>query len=83
MKIYWAGRGLKEIGYIYEDGRKKIIIKVDKKYFRPNEINYLKGNSKKAHKKLKFKPRYSFLKLVKDMIDEDLALAHEESYKMY
>ena len=83
MKIYWSGKDLKEVGYIYENNKKKIIIKVDKKYFRPNEINYLKGNSKKAHKKLKFKPKYSFLKLVKDMIDEDLALAHEESYKMY
>ena len=53
MKIYWSGKGLKEIGYIYEDSRKKIIIKIDKKYFRPNEVDYLRGNTKKAKQKLK------------------------------
>ena len=83
MKIYWSGRGLKEIGYIYEDGRKKIIIRIDKKYFRPNEIDYLKGSTIKARRKLNFKPKYSFPKLVKDMIDEDLFLAQEELNKKY
>ena len=78
MKIYWSGKGLKEIGYIYENNRKKIIIKIDKKYFRPNEVHYLRGNSKKAHKKLKFKPKYSFLKLVKEMVEEDLVLAQKD-----
>ena len=54
MKIYWSGKGLKEIGYIYENSGKKIIIKIDQKYIRPNEVNYLKGNPKKAQKKIKF-----------------------------
>ncbi len=83
MKIYWNGKGLKEIGYIFEDGRKKTIIKIDKKYFRPNEVDYLRGSSKKAYKKLNFKPKYSFINLVRDMIDEDLLLAQEELNKKY
>jgi len=83
MKIYWTGKGLKEIGYIYEDGRKRTIIKIDKKYFRPNEVDYLKGSSKKAYKKLNFKPKYSFINLVRDMIDEDLLLAQEELNNKY
>ena len=83
MKIYWSGKGLKETGFIYEDGRKKVIIKVDKKYFRPNEIDYLKGSAKKAYKRLNFKPKYSFFNLVKDMVDEDLLLAQEELNKKY
>ena len=83
MKIYWSGKGLKEVGYIYEDNRKKIIIKIDKKYFRPNEVDYLRGNPEKAKKKLNFKPKYSFPNLVKDMIDEDLFLAQEELNKKY
>ena len=62
---------------------KKIIIKIDKKYFRPNEVNYLRGNSKKAYKKLNFKPKYSFINLVRDMIDEDLLLAQEELNNKY
>ena len=61
----------------------KIIIKVHKKYFRPNEVDYLRGNPKKAQKKLNFKPKYSFFSLVKEMIDEDLFLAQEELNKKY
>jgi len=83
MKIYWTGKGLKEIGYIYEDGRKRTIIKIDKKYFRPNEVDYLRGSSKKAYKKLNFKLKYSFINLVRDMIDEDLILAQEELNNKY
>ena len=83
MKINWSGKGLKEIGYIYEDSRKKIIIKIDKKYFRPNEVDYLKGNTKKAKQKLNFKPKYSFFSLAKDMVNEDLFLAQEELNKKY
>ena len=83
MKIYWTGKGLKEIGYIYEDGRKRTIIKIDKKYFRPNEVDYLRGSSKKAYKKLNFKPKYSFINLVRDMIDEDLLLAQKELNNKY
>tara|TARA_B100002003_G_scaffold103514_1_gene96161 strand:- start:1013 stop:1372 length:360 start_codon:yes stop_codon:yes gene_type:complete len=83
MKIYWSGKGLKETGYIHENNRKKIIIKVDKKYFRPNEVDYLRGSPRKAQKKLNFKPKYSFHSLIKDMIDEDLFLAQEELNKKY
>ena len=83
IKIYWSGKGLKETGYFYKDKRKKIIIKVDKKYFRPNEVHYLRGSPKKAQRKLNFKPKYNFLTLVKDMIDEDLHLAQEELNKKY
>ena len=73
----------RSIGYIYEDGRKRTIIKIDKKYFRPNEVEYLRGSSKKAYKKLNFKPKYSFINLVGEMIDEDLLLAQEELNNKY
>ena len=62
---------------------KRTIIKIDKKYFRPNEVDYLRGSSKKAYKKLNFKPKYSFIDLVRDMIDEDLLLAQEELNNKY
>jgi GDPmannose 4,6-dehydratase len=78
FNIKWSGSGLKEVGYILENNKKKIIIKIDKKYFRPNEVEYLKGDAKKAYKKLKFKPKYSFKQLVRDMINHDLELAKKE-----
>ena len=83
MKKYWSGKGLKEFGYIYENNKKKTIIKIDKKYFRPNEVDYLRGNPAKAQKKLNFKRQYSFLNLIKDMVDKDLLLAEKELSKNY
>ncbi len=78
MKIFWKGKGLNEVGYIVNKGKKETIIKIDKKYFRPNEVNYLKGNPNKAYKELKFKPKFSFKDLVKDMVFSDLEKAQKE-----
>jgi len=66
----WSGSGL-NVKVINTDN-KKIIIKVDKKFFRPAEVDLLVGNSNKAQKKLKWKPKTSLTKLVKIMIDHDL-----------
>ena len=79
FKIIWKGKGLKEQGYLVHKNKKnELIIKIDKKYFRPNEVEYLKGDSKKAFKKLNFKPKFSFKDLVKDMIEGDLEIAKKE-----
>ena len=72
LKIHWQGRGLNEVGYFKKGSKKEIVIKIDKNYFRPNEVQYLKGDARKAFKILKFKPKYTFKDLVKDMIDSDL-----------
>jgi len=74
LKIVWNGKGLKEKGYLIYDKKKILIISVDKKYYRPLEIDYLKGNPKKALKKLKYKLKYNLKRLVKDMLDSDIEL---------
>jgi len=48
------------------------------KYLRPNEVNYLLGDSSKAQKELGWKPKTSFEKLVKMMVESDLKLAKQE-----
>jgi GDPmannose 4,6-dehydratase len=78
IKIYWSGKNLKEYAYIIKDNKKKIIIKIDKSYFRPLEVDYLKGDSRRAHNKLKFKPKYNLNSLIKDMIESDLVIAKKE-----
>jgi len=78
MKIVWEGKGLKEKAYLIKNKKKELLIKIDKKYFRPNEVHYLRGDARKAFKKLKFKPKYSFINLVSDMISSDLKLAKIE-----
>ena len=75
MKIEWSGSGLNEKCFLVNGKNKELIIKISKKYFRPNEVHYLRGNSKKAFKVLKFKPKFDFKGLVKDMILNDLELA--------
>ena len=70
INLIWKNRGLKEIGI--DKLTKKIIIKVDKKYFRETEVDDLIGDFTKANKILKWKPKYSFNKLVDDMIFNEL-----------
>ena len=82
MKINWSGKGLQEVGYINRNNKKEIIIRIDKNYFRPNEVDYLKGNANKAYKELKFRPKYSFKDLIKDMIQSDLLEAKKEKKLM-
>ena len=83
FNIVWEGKGLSEKGYLIKGKKKELIIKVDKKYFRPNEVEYLKGNSKKAFKQLKFKPKYTFRTLVQDMVQADLKLAEKEKLSKF
>ena len=68
-----------ETSFFLKNGKKVILAKVDKQYFRPLEVDYLKGDSKKAHKRLKFKPKYNLKSLIKEMINSDLILARQES----
>ena len=75
MKISWSGKGLNTKAYYHINGKKELLIKVDKKYFRPLDIDYLKGDATKAFKSLNFKLKYSFKDLIKEMIDHDLKLA--------
>ena len=53
-------------------------VKTDKKFFRPNEVNYLLGDSSKAKKELNWKPKISFDELVKMMVESDITLANQE-----
>ena len=78
MQIYWSGKNLNEVGYIKNGNKKEIIIRIDKNYFRPNEVDYLRGNANKAFRDLNFSPKYSFKDLVKDMIEGDLKEARRE-----
>jgi GDPmannose 4,6-dehydratase len=78
IKVLWSGKGLDEHAYIIKNNKKNILIRIDKSYFRPLEVDFLRGDSKKAFKKLNFKPKYNLKSLIKEMIDSDLELAKKE-----
>ncbi|CAN1122171.1 GDP-mannose 4,6 dehydratase 1 [Linum perenne] len=53
-------------------------VEIDKRYFRPAEVDNLKGDASKAKTVLGWKPKVGFEKLVKMMVDEDIELAKRE-----
>ena len=70
VKILWKGKGIKEVGCDKKTG--KILVKVDPIYFRPTEIDELRGDYSKAKRELKWKPKTSFKTLVSEMMKSDL-----------
>jgi len=74
--IVWKGKGEREVGFSKD--KKKILVEVDKRYFRPTEVNYLLGDATKACKILGWKASIEFSDLVKEMVKEDLKLVELE-----
>ena len=70
LKIKWVGKGIKECAINKQN--KKIIVKINPKFFRPSEVNYLRGNFSKAKRILKWKPKNNIKSLIKIMIDAEL-----------
>ena len=80
IKIKWQGKGLKETAKIVGFDNNKytnlklgqIVIRINKKYFRPNEVENLIGNTSKAKKTFNWSPKTSIDKLIKEMLLTDL-----------
>ena len=70
INLIWRGKGLNEIGINKKTN--KTIIEIDKKYFRPTEVDSLLGDYKKAKKKLNWQPKITFEELVNEMVLSDL-----------
>lgn len=68
-KIAWKGKGLAETGTCKKTG--DILVAIDPVYFRPTEVDALRGDASKARKKLGWKHRISFDALVREMVEED------------
>ncbi len=70
IKIHWKGKGLNEVGYDRKTGQ--VYVKIDPVYFRPTDVDELRGDSSKARRELKWKPKTSFQELVREMMISDL-----------
>ena len=75
MKIKWVGKGINEKAI---DHKGNHIIECNKKYFRPSEVDTLKGDYSKARKLLKWRPKYNIKSLIKDMISYELNLIDDK-----
>lgn len=76
IQVKWQGEGVDEVGINAENGH--VIVKVNKKFFRPAEVDVLLGNPAKAEEKLGWTREVSFAELVTRMVDNDMALVADE-----
>ncbi len=76
IEVEWQGTGVDEIGINKANG--KTIVKVNKKFFRPAEVDILLGDPSKAEKTLGWKREINFSQLVERMVKNDLELVQNE-----
>ena len=72
IKLSWRGKGMQEKGIDKKTGN--VIVDIDRKFFRPTEVDFLRGDFSKARKNLKWKPAISTNELIDDMIEEELSV---------
>ena len=86
--LRWEGIGVEEAGSIEQIESQaqstmnlqigQTIVRVDRRYFRPTEVETLLGDATKARKMLGWTPKISFAELVKEMVLADLELAKRD-----
>ena len=72
IKIVWQGKGTEEIGLDEKTGR--VLVRIDPRYFRPTEVEYLHGDASKAERQMGWKPETDFSTLVREMMEGDLRI---------
>ena len=76
IEIEWQGKEIDEVGKNKSNG--KVVVKVNKNFFRPAEVDVLLGNPEKAEIKLGWTREISFSELVERMVKNDLELVEKE-----
>lgn len=76
IEVVWEGEGVDEVGKDAATG--KVIVRVNKKFFRPAEVDVLLGDPAKAEKQLGWQRDISFTELVERMVQNDLAIVEKE-----
>ncbi len=88
ISLRWEGEGVDEQGVVDSveaKGDQKpacrpgdVVVSVDRRYFRPTEVDDLLGDPSKAREQLGWSPQTSFDELVSEMVEEDLSLARRD-----
>ena len=69
LELEWEGKGLNEKGIEKNTGKERVLIDPD--YYRPTEVEILKGDASKAKKELGWSPKVKFEELVSIMVKAD------------
>jgi GDPmannose 4,6-dehydratase len=70
IALEWRGKDVTEEALDKKTGR--ALVKIDPRYFRPTEVEFLQGDASKAKRVMGWEPETSFDDLVRDMMDSDL-----------
>ena len=76
VELAWEGTGKGEVGRDAATGQ--VRVKIDPRYFRPTEVDFLLGDASKAREKLGWEPRVAFADLVSGMVAADLKEAERD-----
>jgi GDPmannose 4,6-dehydratase len=68
--IEWEGEGEDEVGRDAQSG--KVIVNIDRRFYRPAEVDLLLGDPTKARERLGWEPKVKFTELVEIMMKADL-----------
>ena len=80
IEIEWRGKEENEIGVVSKINdmlpstkvnEGDCVVKIDKRYYRPTEVDFLLGDASKAKKLLKWRPKTNFEELIKIMTKAD------------
>ena len=78
IELEWIGKNKNEKSIEKKTG--KVLVEVDPRYYRPTEVDILKGDYSKAKKKLNWKPKVKFNELVKIMVKADWEMVQKKGY---
>jgi len=77
MRLQFRGRGEEEQGFDARSGR--VVVRIDRRYFRPAEVDTLLGDPGKAQRELNWAPKTGFEELIAEMVDADVAAAERDA----
>jgi GDPmannose 4,6-dehydratase len=87
IELEFSGKAENEVGKVkacknpeYQIEPGKEVIAVDKKYYRPTEVELLIGDPTKSQQQLGWKPKYDLAGLVKEMMMADVELFIREKH---
>jgi GDPmannose 4,6-dehydratase len=78
IEISWSGEGVSEIGICTATGR--TLVEVDRRYFRPTEVELLIGDPSKAHRQLGWAHETTARQLAEEMVASDLKLVERGTH---
>jgi GDPmannose 4,6-dehydratase len=88
IEVSFEGEGVFEVGRVVHaplDSHLRlgdVVMKVDPNYYRPTEVDLLVGDAEKAHEKLGWKAKTTWIELVEEMVQSDLRLFKRDKYLM-